>query len=118
MSLPLVKKWLVASAELAKFGALEMRLRKEVFDEFQPGKHELKGGTLLVKATDNITIDDASVDAVMEEMEPGARTELVNWKPNLSMKAYNGLPEDQRRIFDQCLTIKPGAPKVEWKASE
>lgn len=38
---------------------------------------------------------------------------LVNWKPSLSVSAYRELTKEQRQMFDECLSIKPGTPSLE-----
>lgn len=38
---------------------------------------------------------------------------LVNWKPNLLVGEYRKLEGEYKRLFDEALTIKPGAPQVE-----
>ena len=39
--------------------------------------------------------------------------ELLKWEPALVLKAYRELTVEQRRIFDHCLTIKPGSASME-----
>lgn len=38
---------------------------------------------------------------------------LVKWEPSLSIRDYRTLTNEQRAIFDTCMTIKAGSPTVE-----
>jgi hypothetical protein len=38
---------------------------------------------------------------------------LIRWKPELKVKEYKELSEEQRKVFDQALNIKPGTPQLE-----
>lgn len=40
-------------------------------------------------------------------------SELVVFKPELVLKAYKQLTEEERTYFDQCLEIKDGSPQLE-----
>lgn len=41
---------------------------------------------------------------------------LVKWKPELSIKEYDDLPEDMVKMISPALTIKPGMPTLEIEA--
>lgn len=38
---------------------------------------------------------------------------LVKWKPEVSIKEYRTLTDEERHLFDQVLVIKPGMPGLE-----
>lgn len=38
---------------------------------------------------------------------------LVKWKPEVSIKEYRTLTDEERHLFDQILVIKPGMPGFE-----
>jgi hypothetical protein len=38
---------------------------------------------------------------------------LVRWKPEVSIKEYRALTDEERNLFDQVLVIKPGMPGLE-----
>lgn len=38
---------------------------------------------------------------------------LLKYEPELVTRTYRTLTEDQRAIFDACLTVKPGSPALE-----
>ena len=39
---------------------------------------------------------------------------LVKWEPSLSIREYRTLTNEQRAIFDTCMSIKSGAPAIEF----
>lgn len=115
--------WLETKDALEKLKAKELELRNELaclFHEPKEGVNSLifDGGVLKLNHKFNRRIDEASLDAVMGEMEIGAREGLIAWKPNLALKKYKALSEDQRRIFDQTLTIEPATPSLEFIPNE
>jgi hypothetical protein len=38
---------------------------------------------------------------------------LIRWEPALSITAYQNLDHETQKLFDGCLTIKPGKPSLE-----
>ena len=38
---------------------------------------------------------------------------LVRWKPEVSIKEYRTLTDEERHLFDQALVIKPGMPGLD-----
>lgn len=114
-----IRLWRKTVVELEAIKKLELELRNELaclFHEPKEGINSLtvEGGVLKLNHKFNRRIDEASLDAVMGEMEIGAREGLIAWKPNLALKKYKALSEDQRRIFDQTLTIEPATPSLEF----
>ena len=39
--------------------------------------------------------------------------QLVKWKPELVLKAYRNLTNEQKEVFNECLVIKDGSPSLE-----
>lgn len=40
---------------------------------------------------------------------------VLDWKPELCLGVYKGLPENKQKIFASCLTITSGTPSLEIK---
>lgn len=125
----LLKQWEEAKLALLQVKpvvAKELELRKRVFALFFPkpkegvNKFELAGDYLL-KGTHKI---DRKVDeAVLEDIQNQMREEfqinpdlLIEMKPSLKMATYRELTAEQRKMFDQALTIKPSTPTIELVA--
>ena len=62
-------------------------------------------------------IDEAVLDHVrkLPELSDLNFDELIRRKPELSVRVYRGLTTEQARLFDQCLTVKPGSPQLSFK---
>lgn len=96
----------------------EMRLRKAFAASVTPTPVE---GTLTVELGAGYrlklvqpmarTLDEALFGSVWEQ-DPTLPQDLVGYKPALNMARYNELTAEQRAVFDQCVTTKPGAPQV------
>jgi hypothetical protein len=103
----------------------EQALRKEVFALFFPApiegtnKFDLPEGWAL-KGTYKIDrkVDEQAVPAVTEALRSmGVNVDLlIGNEPKLKTATYRELTAEQRVIFDQALTIKPGSPTVELVA--
>lgn len=103
----------------------EQTLRKEVFALFFPApiegtnKFDLPEGWAL-KGTYKIDrkVDEQAVPAVSEALRGmGVNVDLlIGYEPKLKTATYRELTAEQRGIFDQALTIKPGSPTVELVA--
>jgi hypothetical protein len=46
-------------------------------------------------------------------MLPEVANVLVKWEPKLSETAYKNADSETQKLFDGCLTIKPGKPSLE-----
>lgn len=122
-----LQEWHLALAEAAKVKPIiekEQALRKEVMSLFFPAPKEgandfplPQGWTL--KGTHKLDrkIDEAALPAVKEQLrEKGYNPDpLIDLKPSLNTAVYRTLSDDNRKIFDQALTIKPGSPTLELK---
>lgn len=104
----------------------EMELRTELATLFVPtpreGTNNVQGQGFAVKLTHKVTrtLDEAALDAVMPQLPEHLRIvgHLISYKPVFSMDVYRTLTDDERKIFDQALTIKDGAPELEIIVSE
>lgn len=122
-----VIRWYQMKEELAKLKQNEMLLRQRIFRIMfvapTEGTNTVQLSTLgvtddhVLKAAHKIsrTVDVAAYTALtpkfQEEKLPLG--ELVDWKPELRVGAYRKLTEEQRQLFDQALTIKPGSPELD-----
>jgi hypothetical protein len=62
----------------------------------------------------NFTVESGpKLDLVLKALPAAIRANLVKFKPDLSVSAYNALEPGHKRIFNEVLTIKPGAPALE-----
>lgn len=108
--------------------AEELALRKELVEAFFNTKIEgtqsaplSNGGGWMVKANIKLErkIDETALPAVLEslrELKVTTTDTLVKYKPTLSLSAYKNLQKlnnEASKVFDQCLTIKPGTPTLE-----
>jgi len=114
----------VELAELnKKVKFLEMEIRKSLSENYFPNPTEgannvpMDGG---YKLTNKHTIyrkcDEAAFDGVFEELPEGSKDLLISFKPELKIREYRKLSDDHKRIFDQCLIIKPGSPELKLVA--
>lgn len=118
-------EWQRLQAELAKVKAKEMLLRRKIYDSMFPSANEgtntlplAQGWVLKGKRVISREIDLPVLQAFAVENGPlhqaGIRADdLVDWKPVLKLAQYRTLTAEQLAVFDQCLTIKDGAPGLE-----
>lgn len=109
-------------AENWKKKALERKavIDKILTDHFFPNPHEEgtrrkeEGGfAVMLKTELKRTFDEAAIDNVLTELPPHYKELLVNYKPTLKLKEYKELPEDNKKKFENCLVITPGANRFE-----
>lgn len=118
-------EWQTAMAEAVKAKPIiekEQALRKEVFALFFPAPVEgtnkfdlLEGWELKGTYKIDRKVDEAAVPAVTEALrEMGVNADLlISYEPKLKTATYRELTAEQRVVFDQALTIKPGSPTLE-----
>ena len=117
-----IVEWFNASEELKALKNKEMLLRKHVFDGTFVDPKE---GTNSVPLPDNWVLKgkytlnrNPDMDA-FTQMAPALRDAgvsletLIEWKPELKTSVYRDLSDEQRKLVDQCLVIKPGSPALE-----
>jgi hypothetical protein len=119
----LLTEWVTTQKEAKRLQAKEFLLRQRIFQHCFPSPvegstnkfelplgYKLKGDYRIYR-----TVDIASLEGMKKELESdGIKVdELIEYKPDLVMKPYRALTAEQRLVFDQVLTIKPGAPGLE-----
>jgi hypothetical protein len=124
----LLKMWAEVKAKIAPLAEQikplaieELALRRQIiatiFANGKEGTNNLElSGDWLLKGVIKIDrkVDEAALPAVkikMQEMNVNPDT-LIEMKPQLVLKAYRELTEEQRNVFDQALDIKPAAPEL------
>lgn len=116
-----IEEWYRLNVALKDLKQQELALRKEVFGEFFPEPKEgtntvhLRDGWVL-KGTHKLTrkIQEALIADVAEET--GMTTVIKNcivYKPSLNKTEYSKLSDRQRKMFDNCLEIKPATPSMD-----
>lgn len=108
-------------AWLAKGEAREMELRKELVSFFVPkpkeGTNTVAGEGYEVKVDHKVsrTLDVAALDSVMPQLPEHLRVigTLISYAPRFDLKAYRAMSPGEKKIFEQALTIKDGAPSLE-----
>lgn len=113
-------EWRKIDEWLGRAKAREMELRRFLANFFIPAPSEgvnnlLVNDDMLVKMTHKVTraIDKAALPAVLSKLGKGWEDALIEYTPELVVKAYRNMPDDLRRTFDQALVIKDGAPTLE-----
>jgi hypothetical protein len=117
-----LEKWFLLRDQLKELREAENKLRMEIFNSAFPepiegtNKLELSDGYIL-KATYPITrkIDVAVLDSIKEQLVNNhiKVDKLVKWEPELMIRGYRTLDEEELALFDQCLIIKEGSPQME-----
>jgi len=117
--------WNDLQAKLSALKEEEMTLRKRIYAQYftmpaeGTNKVPLAGGWILkaVRVIDR-KVDIGALQALSVEDGPlhkaGVNPNLlIKWKPELEIKVYRTLTEQQREAFDQALIIKDGSPQLE-----
>lgn len=125
-----VNRWYALVAEIgrlmpSKLIAQEKVLRARIarstvlFPKPKEGVNDYKlGNGWVLKFTNDIErkVDYALFQALGPQFEKSGITNAAQYlrqKWELDKKPYTTLTEEQRTVFDQCLTIKPASPKLE-----
>lgn len=110
--------WKKTCDELKDLKDKELTLRKQLFAGAFPAPTE---GTQRVTLTDGTILKgefklNRKVDMeVLKTLELPQRVKdiVIRLKPELDTKMYRTLKDEDREIFDECLTITPGTPALE-----
>jgi hypothetical protein len=114
--------WFETQKQISELKVVEMDLRKKIFASYFQAPVEgtntapLSMGWVL---KGQYKIDRKVDEAMLLTLQPLFKEhkipvkELVIYKPELALRVYRGLDEEQLKIFDQVLVIKPGSPSLE-----
>jgi hypothetical protein len=117
----MLMEWNRLTTELSRIKSQEMLLRMRLFQHFFPdavegtNKHQLGAGYSLTAAVPYTReVDEEALQSKDNELKAAGIDSklLIKWKPSLVTSAYRELTDVQMRVFDSCLTIKPGAPTL------
>lgn len=121
-----IAEWNQIREWMAKGKAREMELRRELVSLFVPnpkeGTNHVQGQGFAVTIGHKVSreLDEAALDAVMPQLPEHLRVvgTLISYRPKFDLKVYRSMSDDERKIFDQALTIKEGAPELEIIVSD
>lgn len=122
-------EWYALKQQLDEIKNKEVVLRQFIFAGLFPAptegtnSHPVNDGTgAVVKGTN--TINRTVQEELLTELQKSLAmpdnnlpkldlAKLVKWKPEISIKEYRTLTEEERNLFDQVLVIKPGMPGLD-----
>jgi hypothetical protein len=117
-----INEWFAVAARLAADKVREMELRKKIFGFFFQAPEEgvnnvpMSEGWVM-KGTYKIDRKPKEELLATHAEELAAANlplkDLIKLTPSLSVTAYKKLTDEQRKVFDKVLEIKPGAPSLE-----
>lgn len=116
----MLDEWIAVKTDLDRLKKREANLRQKLVEGAFPNPIEgvnqvqLDDGTIL-KATHKInrTVDESCLQAVKEKLPAEKAVNLVTFKPQLSLTQYRKLTDEERKIFDSALIIRPGSTTLE-----
>lgn len=121
-------QWYEMKKQQSALKASEMLLRMKIFKFFFPNPQEgankafdddRLGNGFKLSATYPIDrkVDEGIFEAMKDKLkEAGIQPQsIVKYKPELELKQYRALTDEQRHLVDQFLQIKPGSPQMEIK---
>jgi hypothetical protein len=123
-----LKEWYALKQQLDELKGKEVVLRQFIaaglFPDPKEGTntHPLNDGTGAVAKLTHVINRAVQIER-FEELEKSLQTDnnlpklnldnLVRWKPEVAVKEYRTLTDEERNLFDQVLVIKPGMPGLE-----
>jgi hypothetical protein len=117
-----LNEWWRMSQELDKLKAEEMQLRKKIFATYFRAPVEgtntvplsagwvLKAAYPITRKVDVPLLTNLGLELAKQGLPMDS---LIKYKPELSVTDYRKLSDEQRKLLDQVLDIKPGSPQVE-----
>jgi hypothetical protein len=122
--LALIQEWQRSKNTLELAKSCESQLREKVVAAFVPevkeGATTVKFAGVTVKVTGKVnrTLDEAALEAVMPQLPEryrvvGHEGSLISYSAKFSLDVYRKMSDEERKIFEQALTIKDGATALE-----
>ena len=112
--------WKTIKEKLDVLKKEESELRDELVEEIFPDRLEGTstrelGAGFSIKVVQPYTreVDEDALKAVVKKLPKGMKKQLVKTKVSLIKKGYDSLSVDHGAIFDDCLLVKPGKPRLE-----
>lgn len=117
-----LEEWRELNATLKKNKDREMELRRKIVQKYfgnrGEGTHKVDFGDFTLKASIKFSPEvDTAVLATLREPLAGVGVNIdayVRWTPALKVTEYKKLDPNQKKIFDEAVTLKPSAPSLEW----
>jgi len=123
-----LKEWYALKQQVDELKGKEVVLRQFIVAGLFPdpkegtNTHPLNDGTGAVAKATHVINRAVQVEQ-LEELEKSLETDnnlpkldldkLIKWKPEVAIKEYRTLTDEERHLFDQVLVIKPGMPGLE-----
>jgi len=123
-----LKEWYDLKKQLDEIKNKEIVIRQFIVAGLFPNPvegtntHPLNDGTGAVAKATHVLNRAVQVEP-LEELRKSLQTndnlpkldldKLVRWKPEVAVKEYRLLTDEERHLFDQVLVIKPGMPGLE-----
>lgn len=116
----LIADWFNAKQQLDHWKNREIELRNGLVKQFYTKtkgtqRVEIEAGwQLVIERGEDYKLDNKEglVDKALENFDETMAALLVTWKPDISKKTYDALPDDSKAHFNNCLEIKPSSPQV------
>jgi hypothetical protein len=117
--------WKEMQEQLGKLKAAEMLLRQKIYAGLFVEPHEgtntvplnegwvLKANRVINRKVDLPVLQAYSAPGGPLEKMGVNPNNLIEWEPKLKVKEYRTLTEEQRLVFDTCLTISDGSPSMQ-----
>ena len=116
-----LEEWYKATEELTRAKQKEILLRLRIFKHYFPNPvegtntfalpdgYEIKGVHKI-----NRTVEPAALEVLKPQFAEAliSLDKLIKYEPDLVIKEYRTLTDDQRNLFDQALIVKDGTPDV------
>jgi hypothetical protein len=118
----LLTKWYALAAEVKAATEAEMTLRKLIFDNAFPTpkkgrnlKRISHGMALVGTYKVNFSIDRPGLETAREFIPLELFQTVIEYSPRVKESAFNDLGDNERPLFSDFITMKPGAPSIELK---
>jgi hypothetical protein len=129
MNYELIAKWEDFQKQADYFKKLELEYRNRILKEvFSYDENKCDSATVSVDLENNFKLKAVlktsrkidkdkclEVCAFISEMENGKLIieRLLKWEPTLSISEYKKMPENMKKLFDECLTEKAAQGSLE-----
>ena len=113
-----INKWRILSLHLKELKAVEMALRRAIAGKILmgmklPAKDSVMIGPYHVQAENGVTynIDNAVLDSIWQELSPEEKA-TIKHEPKLMLLPYKKIPDEDKKLLKEAITIKPSAPTL------
>lgn len=121
-----IQEWWLLDQHRKEVQARELELRKHIFAQSFPAPTEGSSGNKMPLAEGwilqgdykiNRTVDEATVASLraMGDNVASLVDSVVRWKPELNLKVWKAMAEEDRKLLAEMVIEKPGTPALEVK---